>query len=133
MGKVQIKYDEIQHCTALQLKNQKTVPVDCPYTGKGLEFSSGELVGIGVATCMLMSMGTLAMRNKIDISDTIVDVDFSLTKNFSRIDSIDLTVNMPSNFTKIERIKLERAAESCPIKHSFHPDVKISVTYNYPE
>ena len=133
MGKVRIKYDEIQHCTALQLKNQKTVPVDCPYTGKGLEFSSGELVGIGVATCMLMSMGTLAMRNKIDISDTVVDVDFSLTKNFSRIDSIDLIVNMPSKFTKVERIKLERAAESCPIKHSFHPDVKISVTYNYPE
>ena len=133
MGKVRIKYDEIQHCTALQLKNQKTVPVDCPYTGKGLEFSSGELVGIGVATCMLMSMGTLAMRNKIDISDTVVDVDFSLTKNFSRIDSIDLIVNMPSKFTKVERIKLERAAESCPIKHSFHPDVKISVTYNYTE
>jgi len=133
MGKVRIKYDEIQHCTALQLKNQKTVPVDCPYTGKGLEFSSGELVGIGVATCMLMSMGTLAMRNKIDISDTVVDVDFSLTKNFSRIDSIDLIVNMPSKFTKVERIKLERAAESCPIKHSFHPDVKISVSYNYPE
>ena len=133
MGKVRIKYDEIQHCTALQIKNQKTVPVDCPHTGKGLEFSSGELVGIGVATCMLMSMGTLAMRNKIDISDTIVDVEFSLTKNFSRIDSIDLTVNMSNNFSKIERIKLERAAESCPIKHSFHPDVKISVSYIYPE
>ena len=62
-GKVRIKYDEIQHCTALQLKNQKTVPVDCPYTGKGLEFSSGALVRVGVATCMLMSMGTLTMRN----------------------------------------------------------------------
>ena len=114
MGKVRIRYDETQHCTALQLKNQKTVPVDCPYTGKGLEFSSGELVGVGVATCMLMSMGTLAMRNKIDISNTVVDVEFSLTKNFSRIDSIDLNVNMPSNFTKIERIKDLRAALTKP-------------------
>ena len=133
MGKVRVKYDEIQHCTALQLKNQKSVPVDCPYTGKGLEFSSGELVGVGVASCMLMSMGTLAMRNKIDLSDTVVDVELSLTKNFSCIDSIALTVNMPSNFSKVERIKLERAAETCPIKHSFHPDVKIFVQYNYPK
>lgn len=131
MGKVQVTYDATQHCTALQLKNQKVVPIDCPYTGKGLEFSSGELVGVGVASCMLMAMGALAMRNKIDISNTTVDVDFSLKKDFSRIDSIDLKVNIPRNFSEIERIKLERAAETCPIKHSFLPDVKISVEYKY--
>ncbi len=133
MGKVRVTYDETQHCTALQLKNQRTVPIDCPYTGKGLEFSSGELVGVGVASCMLMSMGALAMRDKIDLSDTSVDIEFALKKDFSRIDFIDLTVNMPKNFSPLERIKLERAAEACPIKHSFHPDVGISVHYIYPE
>lgn len=132
MGKVQVTYDATQHCTALQLKNQKAVPIDCPYTGKGLEFSSGELVGVGVASCMLMSMGTLAMRNNIDISNTTVNVEFALKKDFSRIDSISLKVNMPTSFSHKERIKLERAAESCPIKHSFHSEVKISVEYNYP-
>jgi uncharacterized OsmC-like protein len=133
MAKIQITYDGIQHCTAFQEKNMKTVPIDCPYTGKGAEFSSGELVAAGVASCMLMSMGSLAQRNKIDLSNTRVDADFGLTKDFSRIDAIDLTVNMPSNFSRRDRMRLERAAEACPIKHSFHADVKISVRYVYPE
>jgi uncharacterized OsmC-like protein len=133
MTKIQITYDGIQHCTALQEKNMKTVPIDCPYTGKGAEFSSGELVAAGVASCMLMSMGSLAQRNKIDLSNTRVDADFALTKDFSRIDAIDLTANMPDNISKRDRIRLERAAEACPIKHSFHTDVRISVRYVYPE
>jgi uncharacterized OsmC-like protein len=133
MTTIQITYDDIQHCTALQEKNMKTVPIDCPYTGKGLEFSSGELVAAGVASCMLMSMGSLAQRNEIDLTNTRVEADFALTKNFSRIDSINLKVNMPSNFSRRDRIRLERAAEACPIKHSFHPDTKISVQYIYPE
>ena len=133
MAKIQITYDGIQHCTALQAKNMKTVPIDCPYTGKGAEFSSGELVAAGVASCMLMSMGSVAQRNEIDLSNTCIDADFALTKDFSRIDGIDLTVNMPSNFSRRDRIRLERAAEACPIKHSFHTDVKISVRYVYPE
>jgi len=133
MGKVRVTYDGTQHCTALQLKNQKAVPIDCPYTGKGLEFSSGELVGAGVASCMLMAMGILATRDKIDIANTAVDVEFALKKDFSRMDSINLIVNMPKPFSQKERIKLERAAETCTIKHSFHPDVKISVQYKYPE
>jgi putative redox protein len=133
MTTIQITYDGIQHCTALQEKNMRTVPIDCPYTGKGLEFSSGELVAAGVASCMLMSMGSLAQRNKIDLTNTRVEADFALTKDFARIDAINLRVNMPSNFSRRDRIRLERAAEACPIKHSFHPDTKISVQYSYPE
>ena len=133
MTTIQITYDDIQHCTALQEKNMKSVPIDCPYTGKGVEFSSGELVAAGVASCMLMSMGSLALRNKIDLMNTSVEADITLTEDFARIDAINLTVNMPNNFSRRDRIRLERAAEACPIKHSFHPDTKISVKYIYPE
>jgi uncharacterized OsmC-like protein len=133
MSTLSVVYDATQHCTAMQKKKGKAVAIDCPYTGKGEELSSGELVGAGVASCMLMSMGSLAMNNKIDISKAEIEVDFKLTANFSRIDTIKLTVNMPKNYSKIERLKLERAAEACPIKHSFHPEVTIAVNYHYPE
>jgi len=58
-------YDGFQHATALQEEREnargKTVATDCPYTGKGEEFSPLELTGTGVAGCCLISMGTLAM------------------------------------------------------------------------
>jgi hypothetical protein len=40
---------------------------------------------------------------------------------------------MPGNINPKDRMKLERAAGTCPIKHSFDPDIPVSVNYNYPE
>ena len=126
-----ITYDGSQHCTAVLEPLGKIVATDCPYTSKGEEFSPMNLVGTGLASCMLISMGTLAMRDQLDISGTRVDVE--LAGSEKRIETIDLTCTMPRNYSKVERIKLHRAAELCPIEHSFHPDIPISVRYDYPE
>jgi uncharacterized OsmC-like protein len=109
--------------------------MDCPYTGKGEELSPKELVGAGLASCMLISMGTLAMRSELDITGTRVEVDiaFETDKANARISAIELMFNMPQNFSAKDRTKLERAAAMCPIEHSFHPDIPISVRYYYPE
>ena len=131
MAKLQVTYDGSQHCTALKQPQGKTVAVDCPYSGKGEEFSPMTMVGSGLATCMLISMGTLATRDKIDIKDTCVDVEIEHSKK--RIESIKLVFNMAQAYSQKERQKLEKAAGLCPIKSSFHPEISISVEYKYPE
>jgi len=137
MAKISMTYDGFQHATALQEEREnargKTVGTDCPYTGKGEEFSPLELTGTGVAGCCLISMGTLALRQKIDISGARLDVELSWTEKNDRIGKIEFTFTMPRNYSEKERMMLERAAEACPIKHSFHPDTEISTHYNYPE
>jgi putative redox protein len=127
-------YDGQQHCTVAQGSNGKTLAIDCPYTGGGNEFSPGSLVGAGLAGCVLLSMGTLAQRDELDITGTAVDVDLSMIdKPERRIDAVDVTVNMPRNFSEKDRSRLERAAEACPIKHSFRHEVTISTKFVYPE
>jgi uncharacterized OsmC-like protein len=137
MAKVQLTYDGFQHATALQEERKnargKTVATDCPYTGKGEEFSPLELTGTGLAGCCLISMGTFALRRKIDISGTRLDIELNWAKEGKRIGIIDIVFTMARNYSAKERIMLERAADACPIKHSFHPETKISVHYNYPE
>ena len=128
---LEVSYDGSQHFTAVLEPQGKIVATDCPYTGKGEEFSPMNLVGTGLAGCMLISMGTLAMRDQLDISGARVHV--ILGGSLKRIETIDLTFTMPRNFSKVERIKLQRAAESCPIEHSFHPDIPITIRYDYPE
>ena len=39
---------------------------------------------------------------------------------------------MPPRIAESDRVLLERAAESCPIKHSFDADIPVHVTYTYP-
>lgn len=137
MAKVSLTYDGFQHATSLQEEREnargKTVSTDCPYTGKGEEFSPLELTGTGIAGCCLISMGTLAMRREIDLTGTRIEAELSWTKDNDRIGTINLTFHMAKKYSKKERIMLERAADACPIKHSFHPETKITSKFIYPE
>ncbi len=129
---IHMTYDGDQHCTGSQ-PNGKMVAVDCDRTGKGEELYPDNLVGAGLAGCMLLSMGGVAKREGLDISGTEVDVDISLVSQPERrIGAIDVKVNMPRNYSEADRVKLERAANACPIKHSFRPDVRLSTKFQYP-
>ena len=134
MSDVRTRYDALQHCTALKESRDKTVSMDCPYTGKGEEFSPTNLVEAALAGCMLMAMGTLAMRHAIDLTGARVDIDITATdKPVMRFQSLDVRVKMPGGLSKTDRTRLERAAEGCPIKHSFASDISLNVTYIYPD
>ncbi len=132
MGKIRTTYDAVQHCIAVKEPEGKTVAMDCPYTGKGEEFSPGNLVAASLGGCILLSMGTLAVRSELDISGTCVDVDISMVdKPRMRIGAIDITVTMSAGFSDKDRLTLQRAAEHCPIKHSFDSDIPITVQFEY--
>jgi putative redox protein len=132
--RIVITHDGLQHCTAERLPDGNTIPMDCPYTGKGVEFSPTNMVEAAIGGCILISMGTLAMRSDIDISGTKIDVKATMTdKPRMRLGAIGINVTMPEGLSEKDRRRLEGAAEHCPIKHSFAPDMPISVNYNYPD
>ena len=132
MSTLQLRYDGQQHATAWKQPQHKSVAIDCPFTSKGEEFSPGNLLGISVAGCMLLSMGALAQRDRLDLGGTVVDIRLSETdKPFPHVNAIDLEFNIPKDFSAVDRQKLERASGLCPIKSSFRDETTISATFNY--
>ena len=132
MNALQLTYDGDQHATALKEPQHKSVAIDCPFTGKGEELSPGNLLGVSVAGCMLLSMGALAKRDNLDLSETVVDIKLSETdKPFPYVDAVTLVFNIPREFSAADRQKLEKASGLCPIKASFRDETKISATFNY--
>jgi putative redox protein len=132
MTDVQTTYDSFQHCTALKESRAKTVSMDCPYTGKGEEFSPTNLVEAALGGCMLIAMGTIALRHELDLTGTRIDVSISATdKPVMRFGEVDIEVNMPAGLSERQRAMLERAAEGCPIKQSFDSDIPVRVNYVY--
>jgi uncharacterized OsmC-like protein len=132
MNALQLTYDGDQHATALKEPQKKGVAIDCPFTGKGEELSPGNLLGVSVAGCMLLSMGALAKRDNLDLSETVVDIKLSETdKPFPHVDAVTLVFNIPREFSAADRQKLEKASGLCPIKASFRDETKISATFNY--
>jgi len=65
---------------------------------------------------MLISMGTLAIRDRIDMNGTCDNVDIEQSEK--RIESNNLFFNMAQAYSEKERLKLERTAGLCPIKFS---------------
>lgn len=132
MYTLKIQYDGEQHATALNEPHHNTVAIDCPFTGAGVEFSPASLFGISVASCMLLAMGAIAQRDEIDLKGTVVDIAFSgLDKVFPHVDSISLEFRVPQDLPQSEQMKLERAAELCPIRASIDADTEVTTTFHY--
>lgn len=90
-------FDAPQHCTATKALKGKTVAMDCPYTGKGEEFSPTNLVEAALSGCMLLSMGAFAKRHDIDLTGARIDVDITSTdKPVMRFKAMDVVVTMPA-------------------------------------
>lgn len=132
MTQLKTTYDDIQHCTAVDAVRAKSVAMDCPYTGKGEELSPGNLLEAALAGCMLMSMGAVAKRDGIDLTNAVVEVELVGTPppkiGYSAVNAV---VKMPRGIGPGDRGKLERAADACPIKHSLDPNINVSVEYEY--
>jgi len=132
MNTLKLTYDGDQHATALREPHHNTVAINCPFTAKGDEFSPGNLLGISVAGCMLLSMGAVAQRDRLDLSGTVVDIELTETSEpYAHVDTITLAFSVPRDFASTDRLKMERAANLCPIKHSFGKDTVVTSTYNY--
>ena len=93
MTNLQVTYDGFQHCTALKKPQGETAAMDYPYTGEGEALSPANMIGLGLASCMPISMGTLAIRDEIDIDGECVDVE--LEQSEKQIESISLVFTMP--------------------------------------
>jgi putative redox protein len=134
MRQVKTVYDGLQHCTSTVTPLNKSVATDCPHTGKGEEISPTNLMAAALGGCVLMSMGVLAMQSNLDISGACADVNIASTdKPPLKFKTVSITVTMPKNFDKRDRIKLEVGANACPIKHSLDPNIEIALNFDYPE
>ncbi len=50
-----------------------------------------------------------------------------------RIGELVLSVQMPPGLSRAHRARLEEIAHGCPVSRSLHPDVKVPLTFHYPD
>lgn len=132
MSTVKLTYDSDHHVTATMEPQHKIVAVDCPYTGKGAEFSPANLLSISLGSCMLLSIGAVAHRANLDLSGTTVNVRFrEEAKPFPHVASIEYVINIPHDLDAVDMRRIENAAELCPIKSNIGDNTDIKLVFNY--
>lgn len=132
---IDVLYEGDLRCLASHGPSKAVFSTDAPTDngGKGAAFSPTDLVAASLASCMLTIMGIAAQRVELDISGARVRAVKTMTAQPPRrIAELALVVSLPRPLDAAQRTRLEAAAATCPVKLSLHPEVKVTVKYEYP-
>lgn len=101
------------------------------FGGGGSTFSSTDLVGAGLGSCISSSLAALADRHGVPLDAISITVDKELGVDPKRIVrlAVDIAVAQPEN-QKIAKL-FERAAHSCTVHRSLHPDIDAPIQVRF--
>jgi uncharacterized OsmC-like protein len=119
---------------AQHLASQETIITDAPKDnqGKGEAFSPTDLVATALASCMITIMGIKARDLGIDLTGTQAEITKIMGTEPRRISSLQIQLTFNSSFDSKTQTLLERAALTCPVAHSLHPDLRQEVLFIWP-
>ena len=106
-------------------------PVD--NQGDGSSFSPTDLVAAALGACMVTLMGMAAKQTGINLEGLSFSLEKHMESNPRRIGSIPVRIQMPAGLSSEERLKLERAALTCPVCSSLPPELERPIEFEYPD
>jgi putative redox protein len=129
-----MEYQGDLHCKAVHGPSSTELGTDAPVDnqGRGESFSPTDLVATALGTCILTTMGILARTLKIDIDGSTAVVEKEMTASAPRrIASLATRIHIPHELNDETKQKLERAAHTCPVHRSLHPDVQAPIEFTW--
>ncbi len=133
-----IAYEGQLLCRATHGPSGTVLCTDAPLDngGRATSFSPTDLMVTAVGTCILTIMGLIAQQHNLDLRGTTMRVvKEMIAEPVRRIGALQIAITLPKGLalSADDRACLERAAQTCPAKQSLHPDVAVTVTYEYPQ
>ncbi|MBY0587750.1 OsmC family protein [bacterium] len=124
------------HCQATHGPSGNTLVTDAPVDngGQGSSFSPTDLVATALGACMVTIMGIVAKRDGLAIEGTTVHVAKEMVQQPARrigTLTVKIAVAGGSKISSEDRLKLERAALTCPVHKSLHPDIQVPIEFHY--
>lgn len=111
-----------------------TLRTDAPADnmGRGEAFSPTDLVATALGSCVATTIGIVAARRGFDVSGMRYRVEKHMVADpVRRIGRLPLTVWLPAALSAEERTICERAAHTCPVHKSLHPDIEAPIAFVY--
>lgn len=117
--------------TSVHLQSGTEILSDAPKDnhGKGEAFSPTDLVANSLATCMVSIMGIKSRDLNVDLTGSTVEVTKIMQAEPRKIAKIIAVFNMSVAVDEKAKLILERAAMTCPVLLSLHPDIEKEITF----
>lgn len=127
-------YEGSLRCRAVHGPSGTTVVTDAPVDnhGKGESFSPTDLVAASLGACMLTIIGIVAERHELDVRGMTAETEKVMrTDPPRRIAGLRTRITIPLPADHPRREALERAALTCPVHQSIHPEIDASVEFRW--
>ena len=118
-------------CIHLQSGTQILTDAPTDNHGKGEAFSPTDLVATALGSCMVSIMGIKSKDLNVDLKDSTVSITKIMQAEPRKIAKIEVILNMAIEASEKNKTILERAAITCPVLLSLHPDIEKDVVFNW--
>jgi uncharacterized OsmC-like protein len=118
-------------CIHLQSGTQILTDAPTDNHGKGEAFSPTDLVATALGSCMVSIMGIKSKDLNVDLKDSTVSITKIMQSEPRKIAKIEVILNMSIETSEKNKTILERAAITCPVLLSLHPDIEKDVVFNW--
>ncbi len=131
----QIIYKGNLRTQATHRQSGSIIETDAPIDnhGNGERFSPTDIVATALGSCMLTIMGIKARDLNINLEGTKIDITKIMGTEPRRITGIKVRFQFPDTVIADEKQKviLERAALTCPVAKSIHPDIEQDIEFGW--
>ena len=134
MVEINAVYEGKLRCSATHGPSGSKIETDAPVDncGKGERFSPTDLAASSLGLCMMTIMGIYAEKNGIDLGRTTARVLKEMTAEPPRrIAKLTVEIAVPLSADHPRREAIERAAMSCPVFLSLHPEIEKDVHFSW--
>jgi len=122
-------------CSSQHTYSGSIIETDAPLDnqGKAERFSPTDLVATALVNCMFTIMGIYARDRAITIEGMKAEMKKVMYTEPRRMGEIHIDVYFPSQGSLLsdkDKDALRRSAQSCPVLHSLHPEIKIHLQFH---
>lgn len=130
-----VKYIGDLRTEGIHISSSKKLVTDAPIDnqGKGEAFSPTDTVATGLASCILTILGIKARSVKINLNETFAEVKKIMGTKPRRIIEIKIDIYFQVIVEPKLKLIFERAALSCPVANSLHPDINQNIRFHWPD
>lgn len=132
MGQVKVKYVGGLRTECTHLDSGDMIRTDAPKDNHGLgeAFSPTDLAATSLAACAVSLIGIYGRQHEVNVDGIEVDVTKTMSANPRRISKIEVVFHMPArDYSDKEKTMIERAAKTCPVHQSLHPEIEQVFTF----
>ena len=119
--------------SSVHLQSGSEIISDAPTDnhGRGEAFSPTDMVANALGSCMISIMAIKSKDLNVDLVGSTVGITKIMQSEPRKIAKIIIALQMSVSADQKSKTILERAAMTCPVFLSLHPDIEKEVTFNW--